>query len=169
MRIKGLPESVTENVDEKIMKLCNDTLELDPPLELSEIEVSHRLPRRQDTSSGGPPATPPGPRGVIIKFSSRRSKARVMATRKKLKNIHTNVNTKDSYPYQVFFMDDLTGKRAKLAYKARELKKKEKIADTWVYDSKIFIKDNYSRISPPIRGEKDLAKYDRPPGRDDNG
>ena len=61
-------------------------------------------------------------------------------------------------------MDDLTSTRAKLAFKARQLKKAGKIEDTWVYDSKIFVKDRYSRVSPPIKGDKDLLKYEKPPG-----
>ena len=147
---------------------CNGVLKLEPPLELSEIEVSHRLPGRSQENTSA--SAPQGPKGVIVKFVSRRTKARVMAKKNQLKNISTNVNTKKDYPYPVFFTDDLTSRRAKLAFRARQLLRNKKIQETWVYDSKIFIKDNYGRISRPIRGEKDLLKYEKPLQADgDNG
>ena len=172
MRIQGLPESNPEDVDQKIQDLCNNVLKLDPPLELSEIEVSHRLPGRSiginPKGADGSQTKPPGPKGVIVKFMSRRSKARVMAKRKKLEKIDVNENTKNDYPHEVFFSDDLTSKRAKLAFRARQLMRSKKIAETWVYDSKIFVKDNHGRISRPIRGEKDLLKFEKPPQEEAN-
>ena len=79
-----------------------------------------------------------------------------------------NENTKNDYPHEVFFSDDLTSKRAKLAFRARQLMRSKKIAETWVYDSKIFVKDNHGRISRPIRGEKDLLKFEKPPQEEAN-
>ena len=43
MRIQGLPEQGTGKVEEKILALCNGALELQPPLQLEDIEVAHRL------------------------------------------------------------------------------------------------------------------------------
>ena len=65
-----------------------------------------------------------------------------MAVRKNLKNID-----KDTYQNAIYFEDDLTARRAKLAYEARKLKRaKKKINDTWVWDSKVLIKDLHDRI-----------------------
>ena len=151
MRIQGLPETGEGQVD-KILSLCNMQLGLDPPLQLEEIVVAHRLPcpcgqadvmqRRQSVpqsaqsasldadcvpaspgeqeglpASGQPDSPEAPPRMVIVKFINRRTKSRVMSSRKDLKNIDREI-----YPRSIYFHDDLTAKRAKLAYQARQLK-----------------------------------------------
>ena len=42
--------------------------------------------------------------------------------------------------------DDLTKARAALAYQARQARPQGSITETWIYESKIIIKDNRSRI-----------------------
>ena len=54
--------------------------------------------------------------------------------------------------------DDLTRASAKLAYLARELKRSKKIADTWVFDCRVMIKNLYNRISQ-VDSIADLEKY----------
>ena len=56
MRIQGLPEQGTGKVEEKILALCNEALELQPPLQLEDIKVTHRLPRPADRTPK-PPAS----------------------------------------------------------------------------------------------------------------
>ena len=48
---------------------------------------------------------------------------------------------------KIYISDDLTKMRANLAYQARQAKRAGKIADTWVIESKIMIKDRYMRIT----------------------
>ena len=63
MRIQGLPESGQGQVEDKILSLCNQDLGMDPPLQLEEIEVAHRLPRPRMQADAtqrkqrGPPAS----------------------------------------------------------------------------------------------------------------
>ena len=196
MRIQGLPETGQGQVEDKILSLCNQDLRMDPPLQLEEIEVAHRLPRPRGRADGtqrkqrGPPASQsatstaaslPGgnaddmvpaasrddgataasqsdaslpPRMVIVKFLSRRTKTRVMDFRKELKNID-----KEKYQRPIYFQDDLTARRAKLAYQARQLKNTGKIVDTWVIDSKVMIKDKHYRIHH-LRTEQDISQID---------
>ena len=77
MRVYGLSETTTGSTDEKLITLCNDHLKLKPPLALEEIEVSHRVG----------PETTDNPRPILVKFVSRRSKARVMVMKKFLKTL----------------------------------------------------------------------------------
>ena len=44
MRIQGLPETGSGTVEDKVLALVNDELKLQPPLQLEDIEVAHRLP-----------------------------------------------------------------------------------------------------------------------------
>ena len=166
VRVFGVPEDTDGTVDEKILAICNNHLKLQPPLVLEDIEVSHRLGKppvlpeegNDDEGEGtdGPPADPPKPRAIIVKFASRRTKARVMEERKKLKS--DPVQLKNGTPAKVYICDDLTKRRANLAYQARCLKRNKLIADTWTSDSKILIKDNYNRIHL-INNSHDLSKY----------
>ena len=50
---------------------------------------------------------------------------------------------KCDYPFTAFFQDDLTARRAKLAYESRQLKWSGVIGDTWISNSKIIIKDSH--------------------------
>ena len=189
MRIQGLPETSEGQVEEKILSLCNEELGLVPPLQLAEIEVAHRLHRprgqadamqrrqsvpqspqsaspdadrappspgeREGLPASGQPDSPEAPPCmVIVKFISRRTKSRVMSSRKDLKNID-----RETYPRSVYFHDDLTTKRAKLAYQARQLKRSSAILDRWVFDSKVMVKDNRSRVHDK-RTQQDIDKLD---------
>ena len=186
MRIQGLKDSPSESndsLDQKILHVCA-ALKVEPPLTINDIEVAHRLPlpkallqklAKEDADARGvalgtlpdgsqsndlvkliPPEKLP-PRNVIVKFASRRVRSRVMApaVKKKLKTVLTD---KSRYPHHVYFQDDLTSRKAKLAYLGRKLKQEGKIVDSWVFDSKVLIKDNHNRIRP-VRSIKDLGVF----------
>ena len=143
MRIQGLPEEGSGQVEDKILALVNDDLSLEPPLELAEIEVAHRLPHPRrtalqrsqgqgplpqvsaadhtDTTSPVSSSANRGPRMVIVKFASRRVKSRVMDVRKELRNLD-----EEKYPRPIYLQDDLTAQGAKFPIKlvgARKLGK----------------------------------------------
>ena len=46
----------------------------------------------------------------------------------------------------IYLADDLTKRRANLAFKAREAKRAQQLSDTWVIDTKIMVKDLHNRI-----------------------
>ena len=73
--------------------------------------------------------------------------------RKKLKNLDPDI-----YQLPVYFQDDLTARRAKMAYQARKCRNDKKILDTWVIDSKIMVKDLHNRIHQ-IRSPKDMEHF----------
>ena len=93
----------------------------------------------QDGGSGSDQASRPLlPRSVIVKFVSRRCKSRVMSERKKLKGLKN--------PRPIYIQDDLTALRANIAYKARQLRNEGKLNDTWVFDSRVLVKDLHNHI-----------------------
>ena len=171
MRIQGLREDGAGTLQDKLLKLFNNDLKIQPPIMLEEVEVTHRLPRRRPAAAVHEPASksagdreadgdassrqsPQPPQTVILKFLSRRTKSRVMVkdVRKKLKDLDPT-----SYPYPVYFQDDLTARRAKLAYEARQLRQLGAISDTWIAHSKVIIKDNYNRIHS-VTSPRELTK-----------
>ena len=180
MRIQGLPEG-PDLVEDKIMSLVNDELKLTPPLELSEIEVAHRLPhpkkkleqfQKENNIADGTAIDTLSPelkkklgsRSVIVKFCSRRVKSRVMAVRKGLKKLNekklNEEEEEDEDKEDLFFQDDLTAGRARLAFEARTLKRLKLIEDTWVWDSKVLIKEFNGRTYPVTR-VTDLYKFEK--------
>ena len=163
IRVFGLPEETGGTVDEKILQLCNDHMKVRPKLQLEDIEVAHRLgkppPQPQPLegeASAEAPTEPAKPRPIIVKLSSRRTKARLMKTCKNLKD--APVQHSNGSNAKVFVTDDLTKRRANLAYQARQLRNAQRISDTWTYDSNILVKDNDGRISL-INTQGDLSKF----------
>ena len=127
--------------------LCNEAMGLSPPLVVTDIERSHRL---------GPPKDREGrdrTRPVIVRFRSERLRDSVYRARTKLKS--HNIQQPDA---RIFVNEDLTARRASLAYLARQAKKSRRITDSWTADGKVLIKDLTNNILQ-ITSEKDLAKY----------
>ena len=50
IRVLGLPEETAGTLDEKLLSLFNNNMELDPPLVVEDIEVTHRLGRESKTA-----------------------------------------------------------------------------------------------------------------------
>ena len=151
-------------MEDKLLALFNNDLAIQPPIQLQEIEVAHRLPNgRGQPVKEPPPAAPEAPPGdvtgtapnsdinetarqpqtVIINFLSRHTKAVVMNkdVKKSLKDLD-----KMNYPFPVCLHDDLTARQAKIAFEARQLKRFGLINDTCVSNSKIIMKDLHNHI-----------------------
>ena len=148
LRFQGVPESTEGSTDQKIVSLVNECMGLSPPLTVLDIERSHRL---------GPPKDRYGrdrTRPVIVRFRSERLRDTVYRARTKLKS-HNLEQQPDA---RIFVNEDLTARRASLAFLARQAKKSKKITDSWTADGKILIKDLANNILQ-ITSHKDLAKY----------
>ena len=120
-------------------------MKLRPTLSVEDIEVSHRLGKvavatavhdgtDAEDAHTNVKTPPPQPKTMIVKFASRRTMERVMKARENLRLFSSSYD------------DDLTKGRAKMAYAAREPKKKKKMHDTWVLDCKIYVKDLHNRV-----------------------
>ena len=56
---------------------------------------------------------------------------------------------------KIYISDDLTKRKATLAYRACMAKRNGGLLDTWVYDCKVMIKDRYGRITV-VKNETEL-------------
>ena len=147
-------------------------------LTLKVIQVSWRL-----TFLSGTHGYITKPRPILVKFLSRRSKACIMRQRKKLRALHPTTRRADlsapiteqpdpdadalaprstdtQFPNPVFVEDDLTQRRSKLAFHARQLRRDNIIDNTWIFDTRIMIKDLRGNISE-IKAEGDIEKLRR--------
>ena len=144
LRFSGIPENPAhDNTDNKILDICN-AIELDPPLQPTDIAVSHRLGK----------SVPGKTRQIIAKFSTRNIRERVFSARTKLKDYN---NANPDKP-NIYVNEDLTQFRANLAKEARYLKRAIRIADTWNIHGKIFVKDLHNHVAQ-INKSSDLDKY----------
>ena len=101
--------------------------------------------------------TPSKPRPILVKFAS--TKTRAMKMKKMLKD---NPLTKDDGSViPVYIADNLTKRRAGLAFRARQLKRSGRISDTWTFDSKVLLNDLHGHIKL-ITNEGDIKKYEAP-------
>ena len=106
-----------ENTDLMVLKLINEDLSIDS-ITLSDISRSHRV---------GDKSRSKGPRPVLAKFTTYRAKEKVMKAKK-------------DFPEGVYVNEDLSPYIAKLAFEARTLKRERKIADTWIYDGRVYVR-----------------------------
>ena len=185
LRIDGIVEQAGENTHEVIVDLCNNAMQLDPPISLADIDNSHRVPSR---------SARPGPSSIIVKFTSYRARRRVYVGRTRLKGINrgrqpatatsapdaardaaadpaegaSQTTAADRQPSSVrdwslpgppiWINEDLSKGRGEMCYQARDLKRKGKILDVWTFDCKVKIKDLNGRIINIDRVDQ-LVKY----------
>ena len=93
----GPPEDDEGTLGDTLIMLCNNHLELDPPIPIADIEVTYRLGKPPQTNQDGKDASEDGsrqtikPRPVIVKLASRRTKNAIMEERKKTQRQDTQM------------------------------------------------------------------------------
>ena len=115
-----------------------------PPIELHQISRSHRLGKRVD-GQGRPRERP-----IIVRFIGERVRDEVYRARTKLKD--HNDQHRDS---NIFINDDLTIRRAKLAYETRLMKREKTISDCWTAYGKVMVK-TLAGLVKEVKSQQDL-------------
>ena len=139
LRVCGVPEENDgEDTDQKVLAVFNAKLGMEPLLRPTDLERSHRLGRKADDSDGTTRTRP-----IIVRFVSERVRDSVYRARTRLKG------------HDIYLNEDLTARRAKLAYDARQLKKAKKIVDCWSSYGNVIVKDSNNKIRE-IKSPSDL-------------
>ena len=133
LRVSGIPEpnlqqGETKDTTSAVVNLANEVLKLDPPLQNSHIEVSHRLKKSRHARSEDP-------RSIIVHFRSKSERFQVISNRKELKNYNATNDNK------VFINEDLTAMGAKLFSTVRALHRKKQFQQVWTYNCTIRVKE----------------------------
>jgi hypothetical protein len=149
IRIGPIPEEQEENVLD-IVKHVAESAGVNLPD--GAIDRAHRVGKK-------PTEGQTHNRSIIVKFTSYEHKATLMKARKNLKTVDGSVLFQDRrWPalpppagarpakHKIYINDDLTKERAKVAAKARTLKKDKLIDDTWVRDGAVHVKRNDSKF-----------------------
>ena len=124
VRIRGIPEALNEDTDGLVKDLA--ARKLDVPLADHDVVRSHRVGRKDDDRQT--------PRDVIVRFTTHNAKVAIMRGARKLKGT------------RVFINEDLTKTRSTIAWEARNLKRENKLIDTWTRDGTVFVKLAENRI-----------------------
>ena len=133
LRISGVPEpklepEEVEDTTATIVDLANSALKLDPPLQVSDVEVSHRLKKPRNAKDGDP-------RPIIVRFRSKQERFHVISNRRHMKDYNDENSTR------IYINEDLTASRAKLFSTVRQLQKKKYFNQAWTYNGTIRVKD----------------------------
>ena len=133
LRIQGSSDDVRgEDTERKVLEAINVNMGFKPPL---EIERSHRLGRVVVGQTR--------PRVTIVRFTKERDRDAVFYARGMLKSY----NSTQSNECKIYINEDLTSKRAMLAYESRQLKKPKHINDCWTANGRVMNK-GHSKLCP---------------------
>ena len=122
VRIAGIPEESSENITDKASKVF-EAMKLKPV-----INRVHRV--------GPKEARAKGPRPIICQFTTYPDKRAVMQAKKSIGG-----------PFPgVFVNEDLTRRRSKVFFTARQLKRQGLVTEVWTADGRICIKDKKNRV-----------------------
>jgi hypothetical protein len=108
-------------------------------IEESEVSACHVLGKKKEN----------GTQNVIIRFVSRKTKERVLFYARTSKKFRAT---------RVFVNEHLTKKNGEIAKRARELKKEGKLIDTWVRDTKVFIKIGEKQVRV-VKDIEELSQF----------
>ena len=144
IRIFGIKETRGENTDSLSADVI--TSKLGVPLDIAkDVDRSHRTgPAREPTTSSSTAPRPARPRPIIVKLTSYRKRAEILANRRKLKGSGVTI------------AEDLTMKNLDLLKKT---KKSSKVLAAWTSDGRVIAlvhASNGSEIKRRIRSEEDL-------------
>jgi len=158
--IQGLPENFAEaaadatqvehdnrtdtsvNAEMQFLQFCRTKLNLN--LSETDICTAHRLPRTTRVASGRVPK--PGPRPLIVRFNNRKTRSRVMAARKLLRQDPNN---------RIYINEHLTKSASDLFAVARALKGESRLSRTWTFNGRVYVKIVDSPSSPPVLVESE--------------
>jgi len=121
------------------IQFCNEQLHVS--VHPNDISVVHRLPKSNKWN---------GPRPMIIRFSNKKARMRVMAAKKSLRQNQACRN--------VYINEHLTKSASQLFEKARGLVRDKKVSGAWTWNGRVFLK-TLSGQTKPINCDSELYQY----------
>ena len=149
IRVSGIAQEDSENLEQKVLDVFNDVMKVTPPVTPDQIDRLHRVGRpKKDVEQQ-----------VLVKFATYRIRNKVFRSKKNLKRPATSTENGqepgEERIKRIFINEDLTSHRSSLLWNARKMKRDGKIQDYWSWDGQILIKNKVARIIP-IRSLNEL-------------
>lgn len=127
----------SESSEQTVVTFCRDKLQID--VTLSDVSIAHRLPRLDKKQ---------GPRPLLVRFTNRRTRAKILAAKKKLPN---------TGPNRVYINEHLSSANSKIFAESRKLYRSKEIAATWTFQGRVYVKTSVGGPSRLIQSLQDLA------------
>ena len=142
VKIIGLPEKSSETAAETSALCVKLFQEMGAEVFLSDIDIIHRVPSRQQNGA---------PKPIICKFVRRLAKASVMETRQSASQVNpSNIGlSADSVLDRVRIFDHLTPKKQHLLFEAKRFKEQNQYRFYWAKNSTIYL--SKSEGSRPVK------------------
>lgn len=115
-------QKVKDNFENIIIDICNNKINVSPPISEEDIERVHPVGSEKD-----------GKIQLMCKFKSWKVKHRVFSQKRNLKS-------KKSESFKVFLSEDLTKKRHRVVKALEDARKNDLILSHWTSDGRIFFK-----------------------------
>ncbi len=141
MRIVGFPEVEEKNngdIKSKVIQLVGES-----GISSESIETTTRMGKIRDCK----------PRDVVVKFSTKETRDKFYALRKK--------TPKDEHNRKVYINEDLTEAKAKLFFDCRRMVKRERLFGTWSQNGNIMAKVTSNSSPTEIQNHHELAMLTR--------
>lgn len=139
LRLSGIKEEADEDTDTIVVDIARA---IGVDLNQGEIDRSHRLGKTTTKQSDRAK-----PRDIIIKFSSYRSRSKMIKSKAKLRKAGFQ---------GAFLNEDLTRTRSEIFYECRRLVRNKQILSCWTADGTIIVKTNDNNVTR-IETKKALA------------
>ena len=128
LEFHGIPQNLTENTDELIMRVTNL---VGVQITLNDISISHRLPSRRRS-------TPP----IIDKCTNRRTKDLIYQNKGKLRSRSSSDIGYANTDNKLYINESLTPRTKELYFKVREFRNAHQFKYAWTKNGKSFLKEN---------------------------
>lgn len=146
LQINGVPEIQNENVFNVVNKLA---IRVDEPIVLTtDIQAVHRIGAKVGSR----------PRPIIVRFSNRQKKERVLDKCKKTQ-LQTTDFVDNVPPLSVFVNEHLTPYNKTLLFEAKKYKFAKKVQFVWVRGSKVYVRQSEEAEARRITKVADLVTY----------
>lgn len=127
------PKTVKSTYENIILDICNNKINVQPPITEDDIERCHPVGQEKD-----------GKIQLLCKFKNWKLKHRVFSQKSNLKN-------KTSDNFKVFLAEDLTQKRRRMVSALNEARKAGVINTYWTTDGRIYFKKTENSTKTEIK------------------
>lgn len=137
----GIPKQ-TEEQPKKIIKKIFATLK--PEINENDIEETYRITKHEKAP-------------ILVKFKNYETKLKIVQKVKEMKGLKVQECGLTGENKNIFFNDDLTKQNQQLFKKAREYKVNKGLKAAYVFNGRIYIRENEQDPPIRIRSEADLV------------
>ncbi len=152
--LHGVPVTQKEDVY-SIIQNCTESLQI--PITRTDIDIAHRIPRKNNSDSSI--SVPP----IVIKFTRRTKKHEILTAstnKRKTAKEKNNMDVQSTTSNNWYFTEHLAPNTAKLLNLAKQKAKALKYKFVWVKEGKVYVRKDDGQQAIKITSEPDVSKLE---------